>query len=160
MFVEKVGALKIGALKIGKFYSFENWTQRSELLCSTITALILGTVFAYFANNDKFHNFARKKGITKETSYPSEWFGNFIKKENITYVVLQFEDERRLYGWLKEWPSAPDKGHFVLMDPSWLDDGKEIPITGCSSIMLNVKDVKWIEFMERTWEVNNGPKNS
>jgi len=63
VFIEKNGAFKIGEIAI-----LGAWTERSELLCSTITAFILGTIFAYFANNDKFHKFARDHGITRETS--------------------------------------------------------------------------------------------
>ncbi len=151
VFIEKSAALKAGEL-----FLIGDWTNRSELGCSTITAFILGALFAYFANNDKFHKLARKIGLTRETSYPSEWFGAFLK--NVTYVVLHLKDERRLYGWPIEWPSEPDKGHFVLEQPSWLDEDKEIPITGVSSVMVNVKDVKWVEFMEKIWEENDGKK--
>ncbi len=150
VFIEKVAVLKLGAI-----LSLGNWNQQSDIFCSIITALFLGAVFAYFVNNDKFHKFARKISLTKETSYPSEWFGTLQK--NVTYVVLHLEDERRLYGWPIEWPSESDKGHFVLEQASWLDkDKKEIQITGVSSIMINVKDVKWVEFMEKTWEGKNG----
>ncbi len=151
VFIEKSTALKLNSI-----VSFGNWSNRSELLCSIITAFILGTIFAHFSNNDKFHKLVRNIGVTRETSYPSEWFGAFIKSKNVTYVVLHFEDERRLYGWPIEWPSEPDKGHFVLEDASWLDEDKEIPLKGVNSIMVNVKDVKWVEFMDKTWEGKNG----
>jgi hypothetical protein len=151
VFIEKSAALRVGELLL-----IGDWTNRWELGCSAITAIILGGLFAYFANNDKFHKLARKIGLTRETSYPSEWFGAFLK--NVTYVVLHLKDERRLYGWPIEWPSEPDKGHFVLEQPSWLDEDKEIPITGVSSVMVNVKDVKWVEFMEKIWEENDGEK--
>ena len=114
------------------------------------TALLLGICFSYYANNDKLHKFLRKLGITRETSYPSEWFGAFLKK--ITYVVLHLDGERRLYGWPIEWPSEPEKGHFVLVQASWLDEDNQIPLAGVESIMVNVKDVKMVEFMEKTWE--------
>lgn len=149
VFVEK----KI-ALGFNEILSIEDWAKKVYFLCPILTAFFLGAVFAFFANNDKFHKLIRYIGVTRETSYPSEWFGGFLN--NITYVVLHFEDERRLYGWPTEWPSEPDKGHFVLEQASWLDEEKEIPITGVSSIMVNVKDVKWVEFIEKKWEVNNG----
>lgn len=144
---------KSAALKLGEIYQIGVWTTRSELLCSIVTAVILGVTLSYFANNDKFHKIARDVGLTRETSYPSEWFGAFLK--NVTYIVLHLEDERRLYGWPIEWPSEPDRGHFVLKQVSWLDNDNELPITGVDSIMINVKDVKWVEFMEKTWEENN-----
>ena len=108
----------------------------------------------YFSNNDKLHKKLRDWNVTRETSYPSEWFGTLLK--NVTYVVLHLEDERRLYGWPIEWPSEPEKGHFVLEQAGWLEGEKEIPLTRVKSIMVNAKDVKWVEFMEKTWEKENG----
>jgi len=149
---------KIAACGLGGIISLGDWTGQSELLCSTVTALLLGTIFAYFANNDKFHKAVRKIGLTRETSYPSEWFGAFL--QNVTYVVLHFKDERRLYGWPIEWPSQPDKGHFVLEQVSWLDGDEETPMTGVDSVLVDVQDVKWVEFMEKTWEQDNGQEKS
>jgi len=141
--------LRTALIQIGKYNSFGIWDKQSELFYSTASAVLLGIIFSYFANKDGFHKFVRDIGITRETSYPSEWFGVFLK--NVTYVVLHLKDERRLYGWPIEWPSDPDRGHFVLEQASWLDGKEEIPITGVQSIMVNVNDVKWVEFMEKTW---------
>ena len=142
-------------LLIGTKWALFNWNNHFVLIFSIAFGILLGIIFSYFANNDKIHKKLRDWGVTRETSYPSEWFGAFLK--NVTYVVLHLEDERRLYGWPVEWPSDPEKGHFVLEQASWLDeDNKEIPITGVKSIMVNAKDVKWVEFMEKTWEEKHG----
>lgn len=139
---------------IGKNISLFTWDMHSDLIWSIIIAILIGIVFSYFANNDKIHKKLREWNITKETSYPSEWFGAFLK--NITYVVLHLDGERRLYGWPIEWPSEPEKGHFVLVQASWLTEDKQIPLNGVESIMVNVNEVKMIEFMEKTWEIKNG----
>jgi len=132
--------------------SFE-WDSNSGLIWSIITAIFIGVIFSYFTNNDKIHRHLRTWGITRETSYPSEWFGAFLK--NITYIVIHLDGERRLYGWPIEWPSEPDKGHFVLTQASWLTETNEvIPLTGVESIMVDVKEVKMVEFMEKSWEMN------
>jgi hypothetical protein len=139
------------------------WNSHSDLIWSIVIAIIFGLVFSYLTNNDKLHKLFRDRGITRETSYPSEWFGAFLK--NVTYIVLYLEGERRLYGWPIEWPSEPEKGHFVLVQASWLNDeaeteeNKQIPLTGVSSIMIDVKEVKMVEFMEKTWEVKNGKES-
>ena len=141
-------------LKVGTYWSIGNWSESSSVIVSIILAIVFGVVFSYFANNDKIHKYLRGKGITRETSFPSEWFGSFLN--NVTFVVLHFNDERRLYGWPMEWPSEPTSGHFVIADPSWLEeDGTEKRITGVSNILVDVKDVKWIEFLENTWENEN-----
>lgn len=145
-----VAIIKKSLLLAGTKWNLFTWNSNSDLIWSIIFALLLGVCFSYFANNDKIHKKLRELGITRETSYPSEWFGAFLKK--ITYVVLHLDGERRLYGWPIEWPSEPEKGHFVLVQASWLDGESQIPITGVESIMVDVKEVKLVEFMEKTWE--------
>ncbi len=155
-FIIQVAVLieKTICLKIGVYWNVGNWGEHYDIICSTINSIFLGTLFSYYANNDKFHKFIRKIRISKETSFPSEWFGTFSK--NVTYIVLHLKDERRLYGWPIEWPSVPDNGHFLLVQASWLVDSKEIPIKGVESILIDVNDVRWVEFMEKTWKVQNG----
>ena len=141
--------------KLPEAISFNDSKDSILLIASISIAVILGIVFSYFTNNDKFHKFLRNKNITRESSFPSEWFGAFIK--DVTYVVLHFKDERRLYGWPIEWPSEPTKGHFVIADPSWqTEDGEELRITGVKNILVDVNDIKWVEFLEKTWEDKNG----
>ena len=136
---------------IGKFWMLVQWSETYGFVSSVIIALLYGFVFSYFANNDKLHKYFRSKNITRETSFPSEWFGAFLK--DVTFVVLHFHDERRLYGWPVEWPSEPTKGHFVIADPSWAGkNGEDIRILGIKNILIDVKDVKWVEFMDKTWE--------
>lgn len=128
-----------------------SWSKDVEFVVSVVIATILGFLFAYFANNDQFHSIIRKAGISKETSYPSEWYGEFSNK--VTYVVLHLEDGRRLYGWPKEWPSNPERGHFSLQQASWLtEDGQEHRLTGVENILIPSSAVKMVEFMVRTWE--------
>ncbi len=147
---------------IGNKLPLFNWNSYSNLIWSIAVAILFGIIFSYYANNDKVHTKLRNWNITKETSYPSEWFGTFLDKDNETYIVLHLDGERRLYGWVKEWPSDSEKGHFVLVQASWLDSdekGKEkgeIQLTGLNSIMVDVKEVKMVEFMKKTWEVKNG----
>jgi hypothetical protein len=101
----------------------------------------------------KYIYWLRDRNITKETSFPSEWFGEF---RNARWIVLHLNDSRRLYGWAKEWPSNAKKGHFVITYPTWLvGDGQEIAITGVKNIMINANDVKWVEFVESLQEKKN-----
>ncbi|MBC8212130.1 MAG: hypothetical protein H8E21_13800 [Gammaproteobacteria bacterium] len=150
-----VSIVEFVLLKIGNHWSIGQWSESSPVIASIIIAIIFGIAFSNFANNDKIHKLLRNKGITRETSFPSEWFGSFLN--NVTFVVLHFKDERRLYGWPIEWPSESSSGHFVIADPSWLDEqGQELRITGVNNILVNVQDVKWVEFLEKTWEKENG----
>lgn len=132
-------------------YKLEGISKNAGVVGSVLAAIVLGVIFACFANNDYLHKLLRKLGITRETSYPSEWFGAFLN--DITFVVLHLEDERRLYGWPLEWPSQQTTGHFVIAEPSWLnDDGSETEVTGVSKMVIRATDVKWVEFLEKSWE--------
>ena len=142
------------SVKAGKFGSIEEWNDTLSFISSIAIAVIFGLVLSYFANNDTIHKWLRCIGITKETSFPSEWFNSFLDP---AFVILHFNDGRRLYGWPAEWPSEPTKGHFSIADPSWINkDGKEERITGVSNILINVKDIKWVEFLEEPKENQDG----
>lgn len=139
---------------VGRRLAVGHWSSDVELLWSISLAFLLGILFSYLANTDHFHRLIRYLRISRETSFPSEWFGAFLR--NVTYVVLQLKDERRIYGWPMDWPSTPRMGYFTLREASWLDkDNKEIPIKGVSYVLINSEDVQWVEFMEKTWEKSN-----
>jgi Family of unknown function (DUF6338) len=122
-------------------------------------ALLTGVLFSWGANKDFPHRFLRKLGVTEQTSYPSEWFG--VLSSHKRYVVLHLSDERRLYGWPKEWPQSADSGHFFISQPAWLvdipadEDGRatsfesDISENGVEGLLIAAKDVKWIEFMKK-----------
>jgi hypothetical protein len=142
------------AQRLGRYLSLGNWSKSSDLAAATFTAFFLGVVFAYLANCDRCHSIARNLRLTRETSYPSEWFGAFAAR--VTFIVLHLKDERRLYGWPNAWPSSPSGGHFEILYPSWLVGGIDTPVTGVSAMLINVNDVRWVEFIdERTMEVGN-----
>lgn len=45
----------------------------------------------------------------------------------------------------------------MVADPSWLlDDGSEARIVGVANILIDIADVKWVEFIEKAWENNDG----
>ncbi len=67
------------------------------------------------------------------------------------YIVLNLKDGLRLYGWPTEWPSSHVAGHFRIQEPEWLDSSYEdgrLALREVSSMLINVDDVRWIEFMK------------
>ena len=138
---------------IGRHWGINQWNSDVELAASVAIAVCLGFVFVYFANNDHFHSLIRKFGISKETSYPSEWF--YGHSAHITYIILNLTDERRIFGWPIVWPTSPEQGYFLLQQAAWLDEDKEISLNKVETILIAAKDVKMIEFMKKTWESEN-----
>ena len=133
-------------LWIGQFFSFGSWTKHLDLLASIVCAILLGMIFAFFVNTDRVHKIIRRIGVSRGSSYSSEWFGIFTEK--ITFVVLHLKDGRRIYGWPKVWPSTP-KGHIALEKASWLDENNnQICLDTVDAILISAEDVKMVEFMK------------
>jgi hypothetical protein len=130
---------------------WDEYAIQSTKLC---VAIFLGVVLAYYTNTDSIHSWLRDRGFTTRTSYPSEWFGVF--SQQVSYVVLQLQDGRRLYGWPKEWPADSLTGHFYVMQPSWIkDDGKTLDLPTTNGILISAKDVKWVEFIDAPKEISH-----
>ncbi|MEM7210212.1 MAG: DUF6338 family protein [Pseudomonadota bacterium] len=119
---------------------------------SLLIAVVFGLFAARFSNNDKLHSLLRKLNFTKETSYPSEWFGVFSQQK--TYVVLHLTGERRLYGWPEEWPSDPNVGYFSMAESEWLTDSGSIPLEGVENVLIPAQEVTFVEFMTKISSIN------
>lgn len=131
---------------IGKILPLRPWDESAQLLASLILAILFGTLLAYFTNKDSFHKWLRSKRFTSRTSHPSEWF--YVFSEKVQFVILHLKDGRRLYGWPKEWPVDPARGQFYIQEPSWIsNEGKEINLPQLDGILVQVQDVKWVEFL-------------
>jgi hypothetical protein len=133
--------------RIGSLYSLGQWTVNSELAASLATALILGLLGSWVANRDKLHGYLRRKGISQRSSRPSEWCDVFSKYQ--LPITLHFKDDRRLFGWPEEWPSDPEKGHFFIVLPTWTHEVDALPMTGVEGILVNVSDIRFVEFVKR-----------
>ena len=105
IFTILVQAIAELALWIGRLLGHDvQWREESEFMVSVGIALILGLIAVYLSNTDTLHRFVRFLRLTKETSYPSEWYSAFHHNPDC-YVVLHLQGQRRLYGWPEEWPS-------------------------------------------------------
>ena len=123
------------------------WTGESEIVVAVLVAVAVAVVAVYASNHDTLLRFLRWIGLTRETSYPSEWYSAFARNPDC-YVVLHLKGERRLYGWPEEWPSRPDQGHFRMAEAEWLTEEGRQPITGVSVILVPGDEVEVVEFLE------------
>ena len=120
------------------------WDGTFETIASAFIAMVLGLSLAYITNKDWFHKWIRASGFTTRSSHPSEWCN--VLSEKRRYIVLHLQDERRLFGYPLIWPSNPEIGHFFIVEPSWLSEtGEHIVQSGIDGLLINTKDVKWIE---------------
>ena len=123
------------------------WTKNLEIALSIFVAVALALAATCISNSDVVHSILRYLRVTKETSYPSEWYSAFARHHGC-YVVLHLKGQRRLYGWPEEWPSSPDEGHFRIAEGEWLvEDEPAKPATGVSAILIPASEVEMVEFL-------------
>lgn len=122
--------------------SREDW----QLFFPVPVAAAVAMIAAFCSNHDAVHRVLRWARVTRETSYPSEWYSAFAENDDC-YVVLHFHDGRRLYGWPREWPSQLGGGHFIVIEGEWLVEDERFPVKGVSAMLIPADDVKMVEFM-------------
>ena len=122
--------------------------ETTEPAISIIVAVILGLCVSGISNTDILHRCFRWLRITRETSFPSEWYSTFARYGENAYIVLHLQDGRRLYGFAEEWPSEPKDGHFRIAEAEWLDDKNErIALAGVSAVLIPATEIAMIEFL-------------
>ena len=126
----------------------ESWPDGAETALSVLSAIFLALLMAWTVNHDAAHKLLRHIGVTRETSYPSEWYSAFYRY-NGCYVVLHLKDGRRLYGWPEEWPGNPGQGHFIIAEGEWVDENENRTGAGVSAILIPGRDVEMVEFIEQ-----------
>ena len=124
--------------------AFKDW----EPALSVLVAIVLGLGASCFSNSDALHKILRGLRITRETSFPSEWYSTFARYGERCFLVLHLQGERRLYGFAEEWPSNPKEGHFRISDAEWLiDEDNRIPAKGVEAILIPATEVTMMEFL-------------
>ncbi|WP_137806544.1 DUF6338 family protein [Pseudomonas sp. G(2018)] len=129
-----------------RIFSVGMWDRKSETLWSAVIAVLMGFISCHIASSDKLHALLRKLNITRQSSYPCEWYSAFSTRQR--HVVLHLVDGKRLFGWPIEWPAEPARGQFVLEYPRWIDDSDKGIRTGAEIIVIDVSKVQWVEFLK------------
>jgi hypothetical protein len=139
---------------LGGICRLGEWTDNVSFVTSIVFAIPFGLLCSASANGNWLHPLLQKWRITKQPSYPSEWFSALAG--NPRYVVLHLTGSRRIFGWPYEWPNHCDSGHFVLTDASWLsDDNSPTPLENVQMILIPAKDVEMVEFLKFASESAN-----
>lgn len=148
VFVQAIVICIKGALiSIGKHcFHVGMWSTDIQLVWSVFVALGFGLVASWLANGDRLHRVLRYLNITKQTSYPTEWYRNFFNFEGM--VILDLVDERRIMGEVAEWPNEFSTGHFSLLHAHWIVNGELKRLETATSILVPAALVEFVEFME------------
>jgi hypothetical protein len=145
-----VWLVKESLIFLGGLYTIATWGEYSEILTSYSIAMALGLLAAKSIQDDTIYSWLRIRGLTGKSSHPNEW--NYLFSQPPCFVVLHLEGERRLFGWPEVWPSKPNEGHFFIVYPSWQTDDGVIELGAVEGILINAKDVKWVEFIKNKGE--------
>jgi hypothetical protein len=146
-FVIQGAVLGIGVLCLwvgSQGFSLGQWNAKTETGWAFVVSLSLGLFFCRIVSSDKLHGWLRTRNLTKQSSYPSEWFSSFAQYHRL--VTLHLTDDRRLFGWPAQWPPESANGQFVMQNPRWLkSDGTVVP-SGAEFLLIDSAKVQWVEF--------------
>jgi len=146
-FVVQGAVWAIGSLCLwvgSKGFSIGRWDAKAETMWAFVVSLTLGLLPCYLATNDKLHGWLRGRNVTKQSSYPSEWFSIFAQHHRL--ITLHLNDERRVFGWPVEWPPESAKGQFVMQNPRWLKSDRTVASFGAEYLVIDSAKVQWVEF--------------
>lgn len=157
-FIQSVVTIVGGVFSIvGGWIGVDLWSNAVAQVLAVVSAMVLGLLFAWLANNDKLHARLRECHVTSRTSHPTQWFAAFHKEKRWVTLHLK-EEDLRIHGWPSEWPDNPKTGHFLLMDARWLqDDNSAVELSATQQVVLDVNDVKMIEIMRYEEELETEP---
>lgn len=128
-------------------FQLGHWTVQVESVWGIGLATSLGLSLAFASNHDYLYRFGRWLTLTSRSSYP-EWIYAFRKREGKS-VVLTLLDGRRLFGYPAVWPTEPKDGHFLITQPSWMNEENQwVDTPGIESYLIANSDVYLVEFLE------------
>jgi hypothetical protein len=165
--------IRIAALAIGSKHSIGPWNEDVSLIWSVVIAIFIGLALTWCVNNDfplflfrsdgedrcwkwfrNIHVLLTKIQLTNKNLHPTEWYTAFNENPP-RYVVLHLDGNRRLYGWPRQYPDRPDKGHFLIEEAMWLlDDGTSAPLHTVKQMLISASEVEMVEFLKRVPEID------
>ncbi|MFC1806223.1 DUF6338 family protein [Planctomycetota bacterium] len=108
----------------------------------------LPVAIATAINNDLHMRLARACRITSKTGLATVWQDAFHRRKG--YVVIHFDDGRRLCGWPELYSDHPQKGYIFLVDAAWIADSQEYVELGTQGILVTPSNnIQFIEFLHR-----------
>lgn len=130
------------------------WTDKGAFVLSVVLGLAVGIGSGVAANQDLVHGLLRRWKLTKQTSFPSEWYRQQFCGER--WVILNLRSGDRLRGWPQEYPNSPEKGHFNLRYASWLPQGGDPePLECTENILVPAAEVLYLEVLQLPSELAN-----
>jgi len=104
--------------------------------------------------HDLHMKFFRWLKVTDRTSRTNVWFDVFTDIKS--YVIINFEDGRRLYGWPESFSDAPEDKSLFLCHAAWIGhDGKLIKLDNRGILITPNERIDTIEFVKAKEETED-----
>ena len=101
---------------------------------------------------DLHMKFFRRLKVTDRTSRTNVWFDVFTDIKS--YIIVNFEDGRRLYGWPKYFSDDPNDKSLFLCHAAWIkDDGELIKLDNRGILITPNEKIDTIEFIKEKEEL-------
>lgn len=121
--------------------------DRGPFLWLVLLSLAIPLIFSFFVTNDLHMKVARALGISRKTSRSTVWFDVFCDKK--CYVIINFENGRRIYGWPQYFSNTPEESYVFLYHPAWVGEDNEPVDIGVEGILITPEQkIESIEFLE------------
>ena len=123
--------------------NFVNPSILSLIVISFFISLMISISVKY----DLHMRFFRWAKITDRTSRANLWFDVFTDIKY--YVIINFEDGRRLFGWPEYFSDDPNDKSLFLCHASWIkDDGELINLDNRGILVTPNEKIDTIEFVK------------
>ena len=117
-----------------------------------IITVAISILLAVSINHDLHMKIFRKIGITKRTSRVSVWHDVFMDQKH--YVVVNFEDGRRIVGWPEHFCDDVNERSLFLSSSAWIDtsgdEQKKIELDNHGILITDNAKISTIEFVKHT----------
>lgn len=127
-------------------YSFN--FQKKSIGLLVLISLLIPVLISYFIKYDLHMWVLRKLKVTDRTSRTNVWFDIFTDKK--TYIIINFEDGRRLYGWPEYYSDNPENKSLFLCQAAWITkEGKYIDLNNEGILITPNERIDTIEFVKK-----------
>ncbi|MEM1115160.1 MAG: DUF6338 family protein [Bacteroidota bacterium] len=120
--------------------------EGADLLLILGVAFVLPVLLSVSINNDLHMRVLRKIRVTSKTSRDAVWLDVFTDQE--AYVIVNFKDGRRLFGWPMYYADSAEDGHLYLHDPAWINEEGQYVELARGIFIVDASIVETIEFLD------------
>lgn len=111
-----------------------------------LLSISIPVVLSFLITNDWHMKVARKLRISNRTARSSVWHDAFSDKD--TYIIINFENGRRIYGWPLYYSEVPMNPYIFLANPAWIEGEEYIELNVEGILITPEQKIESIEFLE------------